>query len=153
MIAFSGKEVELARKNGTRSPKDHRKNKKADFHNTELESLSIGYLESVMNSETVFKQARERISGIGTPDLHLIEIRDFKIPLCSIEEQMQIVCVVNKLFAFADKLEAAYTKAKATLDKLPQSILANAFRGELVVQNREDEPASVLLKKIKAACF
>ena len=36
------------------------------------------------------------------------------------------------------------------LDKLPQSILAKAFRGELVAQNQDDEPASVLLKRIKA---
>lgn len=36
------------------------------------------------------------------------------------------------------------------LDKLPQSILAKAFRGELVSQNPDDEPASVLLKRIKA---
>ncbi len=36
------------------------------------------------------------------------------------------------------------------MDKLTQSILAKAFRGELVPQNPNDEPASVLLKRIKA---
>jgi type I restriction enzyme S subunit len=36
------------------------------------------------------------------------------------------------------------------LDKLPQSILAKAFRGELVAQDPNDEPASVLLERIKA---
>lgn len=250
-------EAEEAKKKGTRRPKDHRKNKKADFHETELETLPLGweyyrledltyivtdgthhtpvykeegvkflsvknvrpfkirdkeikfiseeehkainsrcnpeindilytkvgatygyacvnnldypfsifvslalikpvyecinskFLEAVMNSETVFKQARERISGIGTPDLHLIEIRDFKIPLCSIEEQKEIVRIVEKLFAFADKLETRYTKAKTMIDKLPQSILAKAFRGELVAQDPNDEPASVLLERIK----
>jgi len=35
------------------------------------------------------------------------------------------------------------------LDKLPQSILAKAFRGELVAQDPNDEPASVLLERIK----
>lgn len=114
------------------------------------ECINSKYLEAVMNSETVFKQARERISGIGTPDLHLIEIRDFKIPLCSLEEQEEIVRRLEQLFAFADKLEARYNKAKAMLDKLPQSILAKAFRGELVAQDPNDEPASVLLERIKA---
>ncbi|HRH65186.1 MAG TPA: restriction endonuclease subunit S, partial [Bacteroidia bacterium] len=37
------------------------------------ECINSKYLEAAMNSETVFKQARERISGIGTPDLHLRE--------------------------------------------------------------------------------
>jgi len=51
---------------------------------------------------------------------------------------------------FADKIEARYAKAKAMLDKMPQSILAKAFRGELVAQDPTDEPASVLLERIKA---
>ncbi|MBS1952272.1 MAG: Type I restriction-modification system, specificity subunit S [Cytophagales bacterium] len=111
--------------------------------------LNSKYLEAVMNSETVFKQARERISGIGTPDLHLIEIRDFKIPLCPVEEQDEIVKRLNSFFELADKLESRYAKAKAMLDKFPQSILAKAFRGELVSQNPNDEPASVLLERIR----
>ncbi|MBK6932273.1 MAG: specificity determinant for hsdM and hsdR [Saprospirales bacterium] len=113
------------------------------------EFLNPKYLEAVMNSEIVFNQARERISGIGTPDLHLIEIRDFKIPLCSVEEQSEIVRRVEQLFAFADKIEARYAKAKAMLDRLPQSILAKAFRGELVPQDPADEPAGVLLERIR----
>jgi len=36
------------------------------------------------------------------------------------------------------------------LDKLSQSILAKAFRGELVLQDANDEPASLLLERIKA---
>jgi type I restriction enzyme, S subunit len=55
------------------------------------------------------------------------------------------------LFAKADAVEGFYTSLKEKIDKLPQVILAKAFRGELVPQNPEDEPASVLLEKIKAA--
>jgi type I restriction enzyme S subunit len=53
--------------------------------------FSSEYAEAVMNSPIVYSQAKERVSGIGTPDLHLIEIRDFKIPLPPIEEQKEIV--------------------------------------------------------------
>jgi type I restriction enzyme S subunit len=76
-------------------------------------------------------------------------IREAMIALPSHAEQTEIAETINKLFAFADKLEARYNKAKAMLDKLPQSILAKAFRGELVAQDPNDEPASVLLERIK----
>jgi type I restriction enzyme S subunit len=108
------------------------------------------YAELVMNSEVVFSQARERISGIGTPDLHLVEIRDFRIPLPPLPEQKEIVRRVEDLFKFADSIEERFKQAKAQVDKLTNSILAKAFRGELVPQDERDEPASVLLERIKA---
>ena len=55
-----------------------------------------------------------------------------------------------QLFAFADQLEAKVAAAKSRIDHLTQSILAKAFRGELVAQDPNDEPASVLLERIKA---
>lgn len=113
--------------------------------------FSGDYAEVVINSEIVFAQARERVSGIGTPDLHLIEIRDFRIPLPPLEEQKEIVQRVQKLFKLADQIEARYQKVRAWVDKLPQAILAKAFRGEMVPQDPNDEPASVLLERIQAA--
>ncbi len=67
-----------------------------------------------------------------------------------LEEQIEIVRQVDKLFALADKVEAHYQKAKARVDKLSQSVLAKAFRGELVPQDPNDLPAAELLKQILA---
>ncbi len=53
-------------------------------------------------------------------------------------------------FAFADQLEAKVASAKSRIDHLSQSILAKAFRGELVPQDPNDEPACVLLERIQA---
>ena len=52
-------------------------------------------------------------------------------------------------FAFADQLEAKVASAKSRIDHLTQGILAKAFRGELVPQDPNDEPASVLLARIQ----
>jgi len=65
-------------------------------------------------------------------------------------EQTEIVRRVEQLFAFADQLEAKVNEARTRIDRLTQSILAKAFRGELVPQDPNDEPASVLLERIKA---
>lgn len=94
------------------------------------------------NLETLF-------TGTGIKHLTLKSLSKYPVAIPPIEEQKEIVRRVEQLFAFADRIESRYTKAKAMLDKLPQSILAKAFRGELVAQNPEDEPASVLLDKIK----
>jgi type I restriction enzyme, S subunit len=53
-------------------------------------------------------------------------------------EQQEIVRRVESFFTLADQLEARYLKAKAHVDKLTQSILAKAFRGELVPQDPND---------------
>lgn len=76
-------------------------------------------------------------------------IRSVEINLPPLPEQQEIVRRVESFLTLADQLEARYLKAKAHVDKMTQSILAKAFRGELVPQDPNDEPASVLLERIK----
>ena len=59
--------------------------------------------------------------------------------------------MVEQYFALADTLEKNLVNAKQRVDNLTQSILAKAFRGELVPQEPNDEPADKLLARIKAA--
>lgn len=88
--------------------------------------------------------------GGGKPGLNLSNIRDLVFALPPRDEQTEIICRIEQLFAFADQLEAKVKTAQARIDQLTQSILAKAFRGELVPQDPNDEPASVLLERIKA---
>lgn len=76
---------------------------------------------------------------------------DIDIPKPIKEEQTEIVRLVDQYFAFADTIEKQVQKAQQRVDKLTQSILAKAFRGELVPQDPTDEPAEELLKRIAAA--
>lgn len=68
-----------------------------------------------------------------------------------IEEQTEIVRRVEALFACADRLEARHTAARAQVKNLTRATLAKVFRGELVSQDPNDEPASVLLERICVA--
>lgn len=86
----------------------------------------------------------------GTRRVETGVLQNWAIPLPPLEEQKEIVKRVKALFKKCDLIEQRYQQAKAYTDKLTQSILAKAFRGELVPQDPNDEPASVLLEKIKA---
>jgi type I restriction enzyme, S subunit len=69
----------------------------------------------------------------------------------SLQEQHEIVRRVEAPFAYADRLEARYTAARAQVERLSPALLGKAFRGELVPQDSSDEPASMLLERIRAA--
>jgi len=88
--------------------------------------------------------------GQGKPGLNLDNIREVIVAVPPLPEQHEIVRRVEALFKKADESEVRYKKAKTFVDRLTQSILAKAFRGELVPQDPNDEPASELLKRIKA---
>lgn len=96
------------------------------------------------------KKLTELAYGGGKPGLNLSNIRDLVLALPSLAEQTEIVRRVEQLFAFAEQLEAKVATAQARIDRLTQSILAKAFRGELVPQDPNDEPASLLLERIQA---
>lgn len=91
----------------------------------------------------------DTITGSAQPQITRASLQIVELPIPPIPEQQEIVRRVEALFKTADALEARYRKAKAHVDKLRQSILAKAFRGELVPQDPNDEPASVLLERIR----
>jgi type I restriction enzyme S subunit len=89
-------------------------------------------------------------STSGVNNINTEEIKALAISLPGVEEQDEIVRRVEALFAYADRLEARYTATRAQVERLTPALLAKAFRGELVSQDPNDEPASVLLERIRA---
>lgn len=68
----------------------------------------------------------------------------------SIEEQRQILTQASSALKWIDRLGAEATSARKLIDHLDQAVLAKAFRGELVPQDPADEPASLLLERIRS---
>jgi type I restriction enzyme S subunit len=89
--------------------------------------------------------------GAGVPGLNLRQIREVSVLLPSHGEQQEIVRRVNELFALANSIEKQAAAGTARVEKLTQAILAKAFRGELIPQDPDDEPASILLDRIRIA--
>jgi type I restriction enzyme, S subunit len=84
---------------------------------------------------SIFHIGRERLAGFG-------------ISLPTLDEQHEIVRQVERLFDLADHIVARWNTAHEHTTQLVPSLLAKAFRGELVEQDLNDEPASELLKRI-----
>lgn len=109
------------------------------------------YLELFLNSvDHGLAEYRRWLYGEGRPHLSFDHLRETAVSLPPLAEQHEIVRRVDALFALADQIEARYAKAKAHVNRLTQSILAKAFRGELVPQDPNDEPASVMLERVRA---
>ena len=108
------------------------------------------YILSALQISIIRTQMDESTTDTARQFLSLTNLKNMFFPLPPLEEQHEIVRQVEKLLALADKLEQHYQKAKARVDKLSQSVLAKAFRGELVPQDPTDEPAEKLLERIMA---
>lgn len=78
-------------------------------------------------------------------------IEEIGVPDVPIEEQREIVRRIETAFAKIDRLKAEAAKALKLLGHLDQRILTKAFAGDLVPQDPNDEPASVLLERIREA--
>ena len=88
--------------------------------------------------------------GNGKPGLNLDNIRRVAVALPPVAEQVALLAMVEGMLHKADLLGHDVKVVEHELDQLDQSILAKAFRGELVPQDPSDEPASVLLERIRA---
>ncbi len=94
-----------------------------------------------------FKKA---IYGAARPHLSFEQLKSFLVPNIGCAAAHLAVAKIKTAFARADRLEAAAKRAHELLDRLESAILVKAFRGELVPQDPNDEPASVLLERIRA---
>jgi type I restriction enzyme, S subunit len=119
--------------------------------------IITGFLATWLKSQFAQEWLHAQYRGIDMPGLNLADVRKLPIPLPPLPEQREIVRRVEALFALADQLEARFTQARTHVDRLPPSLLATAFRGELVPteaelaerEGRDYEPAWVLLERIR----
>lgn len=120
--------------------------KLCDFKKVVSSQFLAFWLRSQLLQDIIQKEIKSGAQG----KLALMRIKTLPLPYPPFNEQTEIVRRVESLFAYADRLEARYHAARAQVEKLIPALLAKAFRGELVPQDPNDEPAIELLARIVA---
>jgi type I restriction enzyme S subunit len=92
----------------------------------------------------------EYFTGTTIKHFTLESVKSYRLMLPPFPEQREIVLRAQNLFSLADSMESKYKKAISRVEKIEQSVLAKAFRGELVEPDPNDLPATELLKQILA---
>ncbi len=87
--------------------------------------------------------------AVTLPILKKNKFVELTIPLPPLAEQHRIVEKVESLFTLIDTIEKNKESIKENIKTTRQKLLSMAIRGELVPQDSNDEPASVLLDKIR----
>ena len=108
----------------------------------------------LFNTLSLIVEYVETTDAIKGATLNSSKLSSMFVPLPPLAEQIRIVNEIKKfepLIAEYDKLEQQATKLDDEIyDKLKKSILQYAIQGKLVPQDPNDEPASVLLERIRA---
>lgn len=97
---------------------------------------------------TLQKELEELAPATAQKNINLKLLNDLKINMPTRDEQIEIVRIIDYLFAKEQQAKELAEKAIAKIDLIKKAILARAFRGELGTNNPADEPAIELLKRV-----
>ena len=107
------------------------------------------FLVYLLHSQPFRNYAIATSSGITLPRTSWDALGKFTFALPPLTAQEQIVSELERCLSIADEVEATIASELARAERLRQAILKQAFSGKLVPQDPNDEPASVLLEKIR----
>lgn len=109
------------------------------------------WLELVLNSPSTLLDIERLKTGISDSGVNLTQNRflELEVPIPTIAEQKAVLKVADSLTSQMTHLETQIETAMQQSNALRQSILKRAFSGKLVAQEASDEPAAVLLERIR----
>jgi len=107
------------------------------------------YARHVLMSQMSLDYTAQCGYGVKMPRLGTTDGEKALFPLPPLTEQKRIVSVIESAFALIDEIESNKLSLSQFIKQIKSEVLELAIRGKLVPQDSNDEPASVLLEKIK----
>lgn len=99
---------------------------------------------------STFEALDEAVHGATRPRINLRQLKEIAFDLPCLDEQDEIIRRSRALLDLADALERRLAATRRHVERTPVAALAKAFRGELVPQDPNDEPAAALLARLRA---
>jgi type I restriction enzyme S subunit len=115
-----------------------------------FDCISPSYLYQFFNSYCYWEQITDKSVGVGQPNCNGTSLKELFIPLPPLHEQKRIVPAANALLKYASVIESERASLQEIINLAKSKILDLAIRGKLVPPDPNDEPASVLLERIRA---
>ena len=116
--------------------------------------LLSDFIMMYLDSPLFFSEIKRYDNGTAQPNLAAKSLEMFFLPLPPLPEQKRIVEKLNEVSSLTDNYAEAYVRVAELNQKFPEllkkSILQEAVQGKLVSQDPSDEPASVILDRIRA---
>ena len=114
-----------------------------------FDCISPSYLYQFFNSYCYWEQITDKSVGVGQPNCNGTSLKELFIPLPPLHEQKRIVPAANALLKYASVIESERASLQEIINLAKSKILDLAIRGKLVPPDPNDEPASVLLERIR----
>jgi type I restriction enzyme S subunit len=108
------------------------------------------FVEIALNSSVIRRQWRAQVLGTTAPHLNVRDVKKLLVPAPPRDEQMNVVDEVRRACSIIDSATSDIDRAADKAAVLRRSILAAAYSGQLVPQNPDEEPADLLLDRIRA---
>lgn len=112
-------------------------------------SIDNQYLTYYLQSNTAIQNYESFVIGTAIPTFTQEKLISMQVPLPPLEEQKRIVTEIDRWFNWIDELEKNQQDLHTAIQQAKSKILDLAIHGKLVPQDPNDEPASILLERIK----
>ena len=115
-----------------------------------VEPQCANYIYKFFNSSNYWAQITDKSIGVGQPNCNGTSLSQLFIPVPPLNEQASILTIVENILSLIEHIDVSKCEIEECSRQIKSKILELAIQGKLVPQDENDEPASVLLERIRA---